>query len=542
MRESEFDFVVVGGGAAGCPIAARLSESHGTSVLLLDAGGADRHPFTRIPAGQMWAFSRPDMNWAYMAEPDASRNGRVDMWPAGKRLGGGSAVNGMMFVRGHPSDYDQWAQMGARGWSYEEVLPYFKRLERFEGGENAWRGGDGPLAVSMPRSPHPLCEAFLNAAAEIGVARRDDLNGENTADGAGYVQTSQDGGVRASTARAYIWPQAIKRGNFALELEAVAERIIFQGKRATGVIYRRFGRRWLARARKGVVLCAGAIATPKLLMLSGVGPEAELRAHEISPVATLEGVGKNLMEHPGTGIVFGIDRPTLTSDLGPIRSTIHALNYLLFRRGPLATSIGHAHAFVSTRPGLKAPNVQIIFSPLHHSVENGEARPVAEPIMSLAIGLCRVSSRGEIRLRSRDPEAPPLIDHDLLSNRDDLEQLAEGCEAAARLLQAPSLARHITAWESPAASNLSHEKWIAHVRENSYLMYHPSGTCRMGEDDMAVVDSNLRARGLEALWIADASIMPTLPAGNINATCIMIGEKAADLIKSNTREVAHGAH
>lgn len=539
MRESVFDYVVVGGGAAGCPVAARLSEAPDARVLLLDAGGSDRHPFTRIPAGQMWAFARPDMNWSYLAEPDHSRGGRVDLWPAGKRLGGGSAINGMMFVRGHPSDYDQWAQMGAQGWSFEELLPYFRRLERFEGGPNAWRGGDGPLAVSQPRSPHSLCEAFLDAAAGMGAPRRDDLNAAHAADGAGYVQTSQDRGVRSSTARAYIWGQAIRRRNFALELEATAEKIAFDGRRAVGVICRQHGRLWFARARKGVVLSAGAIATPKLLMLSGVGPEAELRRHGVPQLLALEGVGKNLMEHPGAGINFRIDRPTLTSDLGPIRSPLHALNYLLFRRGPLTTSIGHAHAFVSTRPGLQAPNVQIIFSPLHHTVENGEAKPVSEPIMSLAIGLCRVSGRGQLRLRSASPDATPIIDHELFANRDDLEQLAEGCMAGMALLRAAPFARHVTGWVDPATPELSREQWIEHAREHSFLMFHPAGTCRMGIDDLAVVDARLRVRGLDALWVADASIMPTLPAGNINATCVMIGEKAADLIRVESGETSH---
>ena len=530
--DQNWDFIIVGGGSAGCPIANRLSANPNVRVLLLDAGKSDGHLFTRMPAGQMCAFSRPDMNWAYFAEPDASRNGRIDMWPAGKRLGGGSAINGMMFVRGHPSDYDQWAQMGNSGWSYDDVLPAFRRMESYERGETRWRGGSGPLSVSEPRSPHKLADAFIAAAGELGVPVRDDLNAEHPADGAGFVQTTQREGIRETTALAYVHPVR-RRPNFTLSLESTVTKVILNGRRAVGVQFRRDGQTHEARAGKGVIIAAGAIASPKLLMLSGIGAAAQLRKFGIDVAHELPGVGQNLLEHPGANIVFEIDVPTLTSDLGPIRSPIHALNYALFQRGPLATSIGHAQAFVRTREGLAAPNIQIIYSPLHHEVRDGKAIPVREPLMSIAIGLCRVNGRGELRLRSADPNAPPVIDHQLLKDADDLRQLAEGCAFGARLLGAPSMRNHVVSRRAPERADLSIADWEQYVRNNAFLMFHPAGTCRMGRDPMAVVDERLRVHGLEGLWIADASIMPTLPAGNINATCIMIGEKASDFIQAD---------
>lgn len=534
---SHWDFIIVGAGSSGAVIANRLSADPGIRVLLLEAGRSHRHPFVSVPAFMMFSFPRPDMNWHYLAKPDASRGGRVDMWPAGRMLGGGSSLNGMMFVRGHAYDYDLWAQIGNRGWSHDDVLPYFRRLETSDTGANDQRGGDGPLAVEKPRSPHALVEPFITACEEVGFGRSDDLNGA-VREGAGVCQASQQSGRRHSTAHAYLDPVR-QRPNLRIETGAQVTRIMFDGTRACGVKYSQQGQDMQANAACGVVLSAGAIASPKLLMLSGIGEPEQLAEHGISVVAKSPGVGKNLQEHSGASILFESTIPTLTSDQGVIRSPIHALNYLINRRGPLATPIGHAQALVRTREGLAAPDVQIILSPSSHEIENGKARRKKTPEMALAIGLCRPLSRGSVKLGGADPMAAPIIDHQLFAEQTDVTTLVAGIAAARRILNAPSFAKYVKSVIAPPvdADEAALAGW---VRENGFLMYHPSGSCAMGPGQDAVVDHRLRVKGVQGLWVADASIIPAIPAGNINATCIMIGEKASDMIieDSNSQRIA----
>lgn len=527
----EWDFIVVGAGSSGAVVASRLSEDRSCRVLLLEAGGTHRHPYVDIPALMMFSFPRRDMNWQYFAEPDASRGGRVDLWPAGKMLGGGSSLNGMMYVRGHASDYDHWAQLGCRGWSHEDVLPYFKRLERSDTGANAQRGGDGPLAVEQPRTPHRLVEPFLQACEEAGFGRSDDLNGE-IREGGGICQASQDRGRRASTARAYLDP-ARGRSNLTVLTRAPVDRLTIADGRVIGVEFTHGGQSRTARAAKGVILSAGAIATPKLLMLSGIGDPEHLAEHGIKAVHALKGVGANLQEHSGVGLNFLATVPTLTSDQGPIRSPIHALNYLINRRGPLATPIGHAQAFVRTEPGLAAPDIQLILSPTSHEIENGKARRKKTPEMAIAVGLCRPLSRGSVRLRSGNSADPPVIDHRLLGDAVDVARLIAGIRAARQLVATPAFAPFVGRVLNPPPELDDEAGLDAWVRDNAFLMFHPSGTCRMGTGADAVVDLRLKVHGLDGLWIADASIIPAIPAGNINATCIMIGEKAADMIRED---------
>ena len=524
----QWDYIVVGGGSAGCAIASRLSEDPARRVLLLDAGRPDRHLYSRVPAAIGFAIGSDSMNWKYQAEPDASRAGRSDMWPAGRMLGGGSAINGMMFVRGNRCDYDHWAALGNDGWAYEDVLPYFRRLEDNERGANAYRGTGGPLSVADVRIRHPLTDAFVAGMQQLGVARNPDLNGESQ-DGVDYCQVTQKRGLRHSAASAYLG-DARHRSNLKIELGALVDRIDFDGRAARGVQYRVDGSRRLARAGAGVVVCAGAIGSPRILLQSGVGDASALRRLGIDVVLDRAGVGGNLQEHPGVILSAHVKMRTLTSDRNPLRAIGHGLNYLLRGRGPLSNPVGHAHAFVRTRDGLQAPNVQIIFSPLSYDHHEGGATPYPKPAVNLAVGLCRVGSRGQVSLRSADPQDAPRIDYALLADDDDLRQLREGIRFARRLYSTPAFGPFFRDERKPGSEVDSDAELDACIRDQSFLMYHPCGTCRMGNDADAVVDPALRVRGAAGLWVADASVFPTIPAGNINATAIMVGEKAADLI------------
>ena len=524
-----WDFIVVGGGSAGCVLASRLSEDPAARVLLLDAGRSDSHPYSRIPAAVGLAFSSREMNWSYLAEPDPSRGNRRDIWPAGKLLGGGSSINGMMFVRGNAWDYDHWRDLGNVGWGYSDVLPYFRRLENNERGANEFRGGAGPQSVADARVHHPLTDAFVEAMVELGVPRNMDLNGA-TQEGVDYCQLTQKNGVRHSAASAYLAPVR-SRQNLEVRLGAAANRVEIQDGCARSVSYVQRGVTHRAVTRRGIVIASGALATPKLLMLSGIGPAEHLRSLGIEVVCELPGVGQNLQEHPGMIVSPRVDLPTLTSDLGPRAIIRESWRFLTRRRGALTQPVGNAHAFVRTRPNLDAPNVQIIFSPTafdHHetgvTVHRGRAT-------SLAVGLCRVRSRGSVRLRTKNPQDCPVIDYALLSDPDDLAQLAEGVEMARRLYQTASFARHFRGERVPGDPEQSRIALLDFIRRHSFLMYHACGTCRMGDDPLAVVGADLKVRGVRNLWVADASIMPTLPAGNINASCLMIGEKASDLIR-----------
>lgn len=527
---NEWDYIIVGGGSAGCVLANRLSANPAHRVLLLDAGRSDKHLYTRIPAGQMYVFPRTDMNWLYMAEPDPSRNNRVDIWPAGKIIGGGSAINGMMYVRGHKSDYDHWAAQGNSGWSYDDVLPYFKRLEDSEAGEESQRGRDGPQAVSWVRIDNPLNQAFVDSAKEVGIPFNADLNGASQ-EGVGFCQATQKRGWRHSTAQAFLRP-AQERPNLRVELGAQVSKVIVEDGRASGVRYMCDGETHETSAQHGVIVSAGAIASPKLLMLSGIGPAAQLQNFGIDVVADLPGVGQNLQEHPVVRMSFHVKNArTITSDLRrPFYSLLHGLDYVFRGCGALATCIGHAQAMAHTRDGLDAPNAQLIFAPLSYDLTEEGPKPYTKPAVGFGIGLCRIQSQGEISLRSDEIADPPLINYSLLDNPDDVAQLREACQLTRKIMQAKAFANYFVDERLPGTHIQSDAEWEDHIRETAALMYHPSGTCKMGQDAMAVVDQNLKVRGVDGLWVADASIFPTVPAGNINATCIMVGEKAADLI------------
>ena len=531
----EWDYIIVGGGSAGCVLANRLSADPTVRVLLLEAGRSSDTLISKVPAGVPVALGRSDMNWKYLAEPDASRNGMVDMWPAGRLLGGGSAINGMMYVRGHRQDYDGWAAAGNEGWSFDEVLPYFRRLEDNEDGGDDWRGVGGPQAVSAGRNRHPLDDAFVAAAQEIGIPYNADLNGAQ-AEGVGYVQATQRKGMRASTARGYIDPIR-QRKNLEVRLDSPVTRVVFTGPRASGVEYRRKGTALTASARRGVIVSAGALATPGVLLRSGIGSAARLNELGISVHLDLPGVGQNLQEHAGVRVGFHTNVPTLNSDTGPLRNIAHLANYLVHRRGPLSMCIGHAQAFVRSRADLATPNLQIIFAPLAFEFTDKGPRPYPKPAAGFAIGLTHTHTRGQIDITSAAPDAAPSIRYELLGHPSDRQDLIEGCRLARRLMATRAFSPYVIDERLPGPAIESDSQWEAFIRETAFLMYHPCGTARMGRDAMAVVDPQLRVHGVQGLWVADASVMPNVPAGNINASCIMIGEKASDLILA-----AHNKH
>ena len=530
LSDSEqWDYIIVGGGSAGCAVAGRLSEDPATRVLLLDAGRSDAHLFSRVPAAIGFAIENQSMNWNYKAESDASRGNRVDMWPAGRLLGGGSSINGMMYVRGNRRDYDHWESLGNPGWGFDGVLPYFRKLEDNERGANEFRGAGGPVAVSEVRIESELTDAFVEGMVELGVSRADDLNGESQ-DGVDYCQVTQSRGFRQSTAKAYLSP-ARNRRNLRVQLGAFVERVKFDGQEAKQVEYSLGGQKATVSATRGIIVSAGAIASPKILLLSGVGDSKILAGLGIETVSDLRGVGNNLQEHPGVILSAHVTKRTLTSDRNPFRALMHGANYLLRGRGPLSNPVGHAHCFIRTRESLAAPNVQIIFSPLSYDHHEGGATPYTKPAINLAVGLCHVHSRGQIRLASREPEKHPVIDYSLLDDDDDVQQLLEGIRFARQLYTTQSFGQYFKDERKPGGEYQTDAALIDCIRRQSFLMYHPSGTCKMGPDKDAVVGANLKVHGVDGLWVADASIFPTIPSGNINASVIMVGEKAADLIR-----------
>ncbi len=526
---TEPDLIVVGGGSAGIACATRLAES-GLRVLLVEAGKSHRDLRVSIPALMSGIVQRPDFDWCYRAEPDPSLGGRPDVWPAGKRLGGGSAINGMMFIRGHRWDYDRWAELGAVGWDYASVLPYFRRMEHNERGADTWRGQGGPIHVSEVRSRYAVVDEWIEAAQQAGIPRSSDLNGE-VAEGVDFIQLSQREGLRCSTAHGYLRD---KPANLEILLEAQVLRIEIADGRASGVTIRRGGETRRVVARRGVVLSAGALNTPRLLMLSGIGPASHLHEHGIAVVRDLPGVGRNLQEHPGCHLVNAVSAHTLNNDARGFAGLKQLLALAFARSGALTTGIGHAQAFVSSRDGLPAPNLQLAFSAFAFEITpKGNLALAKEAAVSTFVALMRPASRGEITLRSPDPDAPPKIAHQLLGVEEDAAQLVEGLEIARKIVAQPAIAQHVTSEIRPGAEADSREALRGYVGAATIPMFHPVGTAKMGaaDDVTAVVGPDCAMRGVAGLWVADASIMPTIPQGNTNATSIMIGERASDLIR-----------
>jgi len=529
------DYIVVGAGSAGSALAGRLTESGRHSVLLLEAGGDDRRFWLQVPIGYGKSFYDPRVNWMYMTDPVPGAGFRPSYWPRGKVLGGSSSINAMVYIRGQAEDFEDWLAAGNPGWGWRDVLPVYRRMEAHAWGPSEFHGGDGPLHVSAPSADlHPLCEIFLAAGAEAGVPRNPDFNGA-AQEGVGTYHLTIRNGQRLSASRAYLWP-ARRRLNLRIETGAAATRILFEGGRAVGVEYRRGGRLHTAHAGREVVLSAGAVNTPHLLMLSGVGPAAELAALGIEVVRDCPSVGRHLQDHYCVDFIYRSTEATLNEQLHPLSGKLWAgLRYLLARRGPLALSLNQAGGFVKTRPDLARPNIQLYFSPVSYRKAPPGTRPLMNPdpfpAFLTSISQCRPTSRGSLRLTSPDPAVPPAIQPNYLATEHDLAETLEGVRFMRRLTAMPSLRAVIAEELAPGPAAGDEAALTAYIRETGVTVFHPSGTCRMGPDSREdVVDPALRVHGLGGLRVADASIFPSIPSGNTNAPSIMVGEKASDLI------------
>ena len=528
-----FDYVIVGAGSAGSALAGRLSEDGRSRVLLLEAGGSDRRLTILIPAASMlWAFGNPRYDWRFTAEPDPTRGGRRDYMPRGKLLGGTSSINAMSFFRGSSADYDGWAELGCRGWDFESVLPYFKRLENFENGADAFRGADGPLCVSNLRSRHPLSEAFVQSCVNAGMPFKEDIN-TPPQEGVGYVQATQRKGWRHSASRAYLWP-AKRRRNLTILTHAHALRVRFKGKKAGGVDYSHHGRTVRADASKAVILSAGTFGSPQLLMLSGVGPAAHLREHDIDVVHDLPGVGENLQDHAGANCTVWVNRTTYNVQTGLLNYLIFGLQWLLTGTGPASSPVAQVGGFRDgENPELRS-RIQYLFTPGGFDLAAEGPILFDKPAVTGLANVHRPYSRGWLRLKSGDPSDAPEIHPNLFGDERDIETLLRGTKFLRSIMATEPLSHYVLGEYMPGKEVQSDDDWRAYLRAAGTGVYHPAGTCKMGHDAMAVVDDNLRVRDLESLYVADASIMPFVVSANLNATCIMIGEKASDMIRATS--------
>jgi choline dehydrogenase len=524
----EWDYIVVGAGSAGCVVANRLSADDRFRVLLLEAGPKDTNPWLHFPLGVGKTIADRSVNWMLQSEPEPAADGRRLAVPRGRVLGGSSSINGGVYVRGNRLDYDGWAQAGCRGWSYDDVLPYFRRAEAFEHGANAYRGGEGPLSVQEVREKDALLDAVIAAATSLGYPRNPDINAESQ-DGFSYSQTTTRRGWRNSTAKAYLRP-ARRRTNLKVETNAVARRVLFEGTRAVGVEYDNGGERRQSRALKEVVLCAGAIHSPALLELSGLGEPDRLAGLGIPVVRALPSVGENLQEHFAAWMKWRVEgHLTLNERTRGWRAAIEAAKLLLQGRGALSMPAGPVMGFVRTRPDLQAADVQFHATPL--SFENPETRQLDRfPGLTMSMLVLRPHSRGHVHIAENDPGTAPRIVFNAFSARYDVDTIVGGIKVARRMAASPSLTRFRPQELFPGPSFTTDEQLADYVVRRGNTCYHPVGTCRMGSDEASVTDPSLRVRGIDGLRIADASIMPTIVSGNTNAAAIMIGEKASDLI------------
>ena len=525
---SEWDYIIIGAGSAGSVLANRLSADGQHRVLLLEAGGIDASPYVHVPAAIIHAIGNKNMDWSYLAEPDASRDGKRDLWPAGKILGGSSSINGMILVRGQPSDFDRWAQTGCEGWSYRDVLPYFKRAESTRLGDERYRGRDGPLRVNHLRSTHPLAEIFVDAAVERGIPFNADYNGAQQL-GVAYSQVTQSRGWRFSASRAYLWP-VWRRRNLRIETRAVCEKLIAADNRITTVEYRKKGKLHQATAKRSVILSAGVIASPKLLMLSGIGPATELERHGIPVLIDSPEVGANLADHPEGMVGIDVNVSTYNTEINSWKIALHALNWLVFGRGPATSPYPHAVAFLKSDEAKTDPDIQVQLGPYAFSFSEEGVIPYDRPAISASVNISYPRNRGHIRLRSSDPDAAPLIEHELLDDQHDLRLLIDACKRVREIFRAPAFDAYRIAERLPGDAVQTDQEWADYLRKTAFLGYHGVSTCRMGADARAVVDPQLRLRGLDGLRIVDASVLPSLISGNTHGTVVMLAERAADLI------------
>lgn len=529
LDKQSFDYVIVGAGSAGCVLAARLSEDGRSSVLLLEAGGKDSSFWIHIPVGYGKTIVDPKVNWKFETEPNPALGGRKIYWPRGRVLGGSSSINGLIYIRGQAEDYDHWRQLGNQGWSYDDVLPFFRKAEDQENGADRYHGSGGPLSVTNLKERNPLCDAFIGSAGSLGIPRNDDFNGA-AQEGAGYFQATVKSGRRASAATSYLKP-AMNRPNLTVATEAQAERILFEGKVATGVRFRKGDRSIEVKARREVILAAGSVKSPQLLMVSGIGEASALSAHGIEPIHDLPGVGKNLQDHYGGQITWKCNQPITMNDvmMSRFRQLRVGLQWLLMRNGPLSVPAGQAGLFTRILPDSASPDLQFLFQ----TFSGGYYEDGLFKFSGFANFLCpvRPESRGEITLRSANPLDQPKLSPNYFSHERDRLIAVEGLKLARRMAAAAPLSQFVIEEHLPGSATASDAEIEDYLVRNGGCVSHQVGTCKMGTDQMAVVDPELKVHGIERLRVADASIMPTLISGNTNAPTIMIGEKAADLIR-----------
>ena len=540
MNQDEFDYIVVGAGSAGCVLAGRLSEDPATRVLLLEAGPRDTSPWIHLPIGYGKTMWSPVVNWRFETDPDPNMNGRRIYWPRGKTLGGCSSINGLIYIRGQREDYDHWAALGNPGWGYDDVLPYFIKSEGNQRGNIPLHGGDGPLKVSDIGARHELIEAFIDGAQQIGVPLTDDFNGARQ-EGAGYFQLNTHKGLRCSTAKAYLTPATKKRPNLRIETEAFAAGLVMEGRRAVGVRYRQGGEMKTARCRAEVLLSAGAIQSPQLLQLSGIGPRALLEARGVPVLHDLPGVGENLQDHLQIRVSYECTKPITTND--QLNSWVGqaklGLEWMLHRTGALAIGINQGGCFMQAlkdddgKPVAKTPDIQFHVATLSADMAGGQVHPYSGFTMSVC--QLRPESRGHIRIRSLDPFEPPEMQPNYLSTELDRRTTVAGVKAARAIADAPAMRPYVKREVKPGPATASDADLLEFCRNNGATIFHPSGTCAMGSGPEAVLDDRLRVRGIAGLRVIDCSAMPTLVSGNTNAPAVMMAEKAVDMIREDAR-------
>ncbi len=521
-----FDTIIVGAGSAGCVLANRLTEKSGHNVLLLEAGPRDTNVWIHVPLGYGKLFTRKDVNWAYESEPEEALGGRRIFTPRGKVRGGSSSINGLVYLRGQPEDFDGW---NVPGWGWKDLLPYFIKAEDQQRGASAYHGKGGPLGVS-DLERHELADAFIDSAAAMGIPRNDDFNGA-TQEGAGYYQATSKNGRRSSTATGYLRP-AEKRPNLRVEVNALATRILFEGKRAVGVEFLQEGRKRTARANE-VVLAGGSFNSPQLLQLSGVGPTAHLQSLGIPVVHDAPDVGGCLQDHLYVRTFWKCNKAiTLNDDMAnPLRQLWIGMKYVLGKTGPLTISAGHAAAIVKTRPELPRPDAQFYFINFSTAKRGGHLHPFSG--FTCSVSQMQSDSRGKVWIRSADPLEPPAIHYNYLSSEKDRRMMVDGLKMLRRLVNTKPLADYVVEEMFPGPKVQTDDEWLQFCRDSGETVFHPTSTCRMGTDATSVVDPQLRVRGIAGLRVADASIMPAVPSANTNASVIAVGEKAADLIRAD---------